>query len=60
MNEFETCERCDGSGADPRQGLYFEFDLDLGVEPEIEPCAECGGDGAFARPTRVLVGVRAA
>lgn len=36
MNDFETCERCDGSGADPRQS----FDVDL-----VDVCGDCRGDG---------------
>jgi hypothetical protein len=36
MNEFDTCERCDGSGADPAQS-YFDDDFAF--------CRECRGDG---------------
>jgi DnaJ-class molecular chaperone len=36
MNITDTCERCDGTGADPRQA-YFDDVVDL--------CGECRGDG---------------
>ncbi len=36
MNEYDTCDRCEGSGADPVQS--FEID-------EIALCVECRGDG---------------
>ncbi|MCS5735915.1 hypothetical protein [Herbiconiux daphne] len=36
MNNFETCERCEGSGADPMQAFY---------EDEVALCLECRGDG---------------
>lgn len=36
MNELLICERCDGSGTDPRQA-YFDDEVTL--------CIECRGDG---------------
>ena len=36
MNEYDTCDRCEGSGADPVQS--FEID-------EVTLCTECRGDG---------------
>ena len=40
MNNMDTCERCDGSGADPRQSLVAD-----GFEDVVELCIECRGDG---------------
>ena len=34
MRTLEICERCDGTGADPRQ-----------LSEEIALCVECNGDG---------------
>ncbi len=51
MNDFETCERCDGSGADPRQG----FELD-----QVDLCIECRGDGVVVTVEREFVLARAA
>jgi DnaJ-class molecular chaperone len=36
MNEFENCERCDGSGADPVQSFF---------DDEFTFCRDCRGDG---------------
>jgi DnaJ-class molecular chaperone len=36
MNNMDTCERCEGSGADPMQAFY---------EDVVTLCLECRGDG---------------
>jgi DnaJ-class molecular chaperone len=36
MNNLDTCERCDGSGADPVQSFY---------DDEFIYCRDCRGDG---------------
>jgi DnaJ-class molecular chaperone len=43
MNDFETCERCEGSGADPRQAFY---------DDEVTLCIECRGDGVVVSFSR--------
>ncbi|WP_291046381.1 hypothetical protein [Herbiconiux sp.] len=43
MNIFDTCERCDGSGADPRQS-FFDDVVDL--------CGDCSGDGVLPSDRR--------
>ncbi len=36
MDIFDTCERCDGSGADPVQNVF---------DDEFSHCRDCHGDG---------------
>ncbi len=36
MMNLETCERCEGSGADPMQALF---------DDDVVLCVECRGDG---------------
>lgn len=36
MNDFDICERCDGSGADPLQSFH---------DDEFTHCRDCRGDG---------------
>jgi DnaJ-class molecular chaperone len=38
MMNTEQCERCDGSGADPRQDYFDEV---------VALCRECQGDGVM-------------
>jgi DnaJ-class molecular chaperone len=38
MNDFDICERCDGSGADPLQSFH---------DDEFTHCRDCRGDGVM-------------
>ncbi|MFB2579838.1 hypothetical protein ACEXQD_01180 [Herbiconiux sp. P15] len=56
MNNLDTCTRCEGSGADPRQAYFDDM---------VELCSECRGDGMVLSHEQIvhaleLAGSRAA